>query len=196
MAAGGMRADSSLFTEVSSLLNARERLAHRVAESPSLPADRFGVWRPIRLLGRGGMSTVYLAERADGQFRQTAALKVMAAYLTDEEFLRRFEAERQFLASLDHHNITRLLDGGISSAGDPFLVSEYVDGEIIDRYCDQRRLGIEDRLRLFLQVCEAVDYTHRQLILHRDLKPANVLVNSDGTVKLLDFGTAAFTAVN
>lgn len=186
--------DSSLFEEVSSLLNARERLAHRVAEPPSPPTDRFGAWRPVRLLGRGGMSAVYLAERADGQFSQTAALKVLAAYLADEEFLRRFEAERQFLASLDHHNITRLLDGGLSSAGDPFLVSEYVDGETIDRYCDQQRLGIEDRLRLFLQVCEAVDYTHRHLILHRDLKPANILVNGDGAVKLLDFGTAGFTS--
>ncbi len=140
------------------------------------------------------MSVVYLAERADGQFQQTVALKVMAGYLAEDEFVRRFETERPFLAALNHNNITRLLDGGISSSGDPFLVTEYVDGQSIDRYCEERSLSIEARLRIFLQVCEAVDYAHRNLIVHRDLKPANILVSVEGVVKLLDFGTAALAA--
>jgi serine/threonine protein kinase len=140
------------------------------------------------------MSVVYRAERADGQFDQTVALKVMAAYLAAPEFLRRFETERRLLASLHHPNITRLLDGGVSSSGDPFLVTEYVDGEPIDRHCDQRKLSVEARLRVFLQVCDAVDYAHRNLIVHRDLKPANILVDQEGAVKLLDFGTASLLA--
>jgi eukaryotic-like serine/threonine-protein kinase len=144
-------------------------------------------------LGRGGMSAVYLAERADGQFEQKVALKVMAGYLADRDFFRRFEAERQFLAALNHHNITRLLDGGVSSGGDPFLVTEYVDGQSIDRHCEDRKLAVDARLRIFLQVCDAVEYAHRNLIVHRDLKPANILVNKEGAVKLLDFGTASLT---
>lgn len=159
-----------------------------------VPSDLFGAWKAVRLIGHGGMSSVYLAERADGQFRQTVALKVMAGYLADPEFVRRFEAERQFLASLNHRGITRLLDGGVSSKGDPFLITEYVDGEPIDRYCDRHKLNTHDRVRIFLQVCEAVDYAHRNLIVHRDLKPANILVNQEGEVKLLDFGTAALNA--
>ena len=184
--------DTELYAEVVALLEVRKRLEQRedVVLAP-LPSAKFGVYRPVRLLGRGGTSAVYLAERADGQFEQTVALKVMAGYLADQRFSQRFEAERQFLAALNHHHITRLLDGGVSSGGDPYLVTEYVDGLSIDRYCDSRRLGIEDRLRIFLQVCDAVDYAHRNLILHRDLKPANILVNDEGGVKLLDFGTAS-----
>lgn len=161
---------------------------------PGIPTASFGSYRAIELLGRGGMSSVYLARRADGQFEQTVALKIMAGYLTGPEFLRRFEIERQLLATLNHNNITRLLDGGVSSAGDPFLITEYVDGQPIDRWCDDRRLDVKARLMTFLQVCEAVDYAHRNLIVHSDLKPANILVNSDGQVKLLDFGTASLLA--
>jgi tetratricopeptide (TPR) repeat protein len=184
-----------LFQEVSTLLDARAHMvdAASPAELPPLPSAQFGAYRAVSLLGRGGMSAVYLAERADGQFEQTVALKVMAGYLADSEFFRRFDAERQFLAVLNHHNITRLLDGGVSSGGDPFLVTEYVNGETIDRYCEERKLTVDARLRIFLQVCEAVDYAHRNLIVHRDLKPANILVNGEGTVKLLDFGTASLT---
>lgn len=188
--------ESGLFQEVSTLLDARAHMAGaaQAAEVP-LPSAQFGAYRAVHLLGRGGMSAVYLAERSDGQFQQTVALKVMAGYLADRDFFHRFEAERQFLAALNHHNITRLLDGGISSSGDPFLVTEYVDGQTIDRYCEERKLGVHARLRIFLQVCDAVDYAHRNLIVHRDLKPANILVNQEGDVKLLDFGTASLTAV-
>jgi len=186
--------DPRLIREISTLLEARSQMvgaAHRSEAGP--PQAQFGPYRALHLLGRGGMSAVYLAERADGQFQQTVALKVMAGYLADREFFRRFEAERQFLAVLNHHNIPRLLDGGVSSAGDPFLVTEYVDGQSIDRHCEEKKLDIQDRLRIFLQVCEAVDYAHRNLIVHRDLKPANILVNREGVAKLLDFGTAALT---
>jgi len=192
--AGECVGDSALFQEVSSLLDARAQMAGSAARPGiPLPSASFGAYRAISLLGRGGMSAVYLAERADGQFQQQVALKVLAGYLADRDFFRRFEAERQFLAALNHHNITRLLDGGVSSGGDPFLVTEYVDGQTIDRHCEDRKLAVDARLRTFLQVCDAVDYAHRNLIVHRDLKPANILVNKDGAVKLLDFGTASLT---
>jgi serine/threonine protein kinase len=190
--------DIATLQEVLSLLNAHAAMASATtAPAPAepdspLPTAHFGPYRAIRLLGRGGMSAVYQAERNDGQFDQTVALKIMAGYLSGPEFLRRFETERQFLATLNHPNITHLLDGGISSAGDPFLITEYVDGLPLDRYCDERKLDIKSRLRIFLQVCDAVDYAHRNLIVHRDLKPANILVNGEGAVKLLDFGTASF----
>jgi len=140
------------------------------------------------------MSAVYLAHRADGQFDHKVAVKVMAGYLAGPEFLRKFETERQVLAALHHDHITRLLDGGVSSAGDPYLITEYVEGETIDRYCDRHKLDVEARLRIFLQVCEAVDYAHRNLIVHRDLKPGNIMVNAEGSVKLLDFGTASLAS--
>jgi eukaryotic-like serine/threonine-protein kinase len=192
------RGDSELVLEVRSLLEAHAKMeaANQTAPqpAPSIPTASFGSYRAAELLGRGGMSSVYLARRADGQFEQTVALKIMAGYLRGPEFLRRFEIERQLLATLNHNNITRLLDGGVSSAGDPFLITEYVDGHRIDRWCDDRKLDVRARLKIFLQVCDAVDYAHRNLIVHRDLKPANILVNSEGLVKLLDFGTASLLA--
>ncbi|MGA3024935.1 MAG: serine/threonine-protein kinase [Bryobacteraceae bacterium] len=162
---------------------------HPEVELPG-PGKRFGPYRTERLLGCGGMGAVYLARRADGQFDQIVALKVMASHLAGEEFVRGFRNERQLLAALAHPNITRLLDGGVASSGDPYLVMEYVDGQPLDRYCAERKLSVEARIRLFLQVCEAVEFAHRNLIIHGDLKPANILVTADGTVKLLDFGTA------
>jgi tetratricopeptide (TPR) repeat protein len=190
--------DSDLLLEVRSLLEAHAKMeaANRVAPQPApgIPTASFGSYRAAELLGRGGMSSVYLARRADGQFVQTVALKIMAGYLAGPEFLRKFEVERQLLATLNHNNITRLLDGGVSSAGDPFLITEYVDGQPIDRWCDDRKLDVRARLKVFLQICDAVDYAHRNLIVHRDLKPANILVNSEGIVKLLDFGTASLVA--
>jgi tetratricopeptide (TPR) repeat protein len=190
--------DSDLLEEVCSLLLAHAEMeaANHVTplQAPGIPTASFGPYRAAELLGRGGMSSVYLAHRVDGQFDQTVALKIMAGYLTGPEFLRRFETERQLLATLNHNNITRLLDGGVSSAGDPFLITEYVAGQPIDRYCDDRKLPVKARLRIFLQVCDAVDYAHRNLIVHRDLKPANIMVNAEGIVKLLDFGTASLVA--
>src|ERR1700736_122069 len=191
--------DSDVLGEVLSLLEAYQEMERAPViapePAPTLPTAQFGVWRPVELLARGGMSVVYRAERADGRYEQTVALKIMAAFLAGPEFLRRLDNERQLLAALNHNHIARLLDGGVSSAGDPFLVTEYVHGQTIDRYCDQSKLDVESRLRIFLQVCDAVDYAHRNLIVHRDLKPGNILVNQDGEVKLLDFGTASLMAV-
>ncbi len=188
--------DPQLIAEVSSLLAAHFAMAAqpepvRTSTEPIIPAEHFGVYRLVRLVGRGGMSAVYLAERVDGRFEKRVAVKVMAAHLAGDDFLKRFQTEAQFLASLEHPNIPALLDGGVSPSGHPYLVVEYVEGETLDRYSDHRKLGIEARLRLFLQVCQAVEHAHRHLILHRDLKPGNVLVTTDGVVKLLDFGTAS-----
>ncbi len=163
------------------------------AESDDTLPERLGAYRPIRLLGRGGMGLVYLAERADGAFEQQVALKVVRPDLLDRTFIRRFLQERQILAQLNHPGVARLLDGGALSDGRPFLAMEYVDGTPIDRYCDDRRLSIAARLRLFDQVLEAVVYAHRHLVVHRDLKPSNILVTEqEGTprIKLLDFGIA------
>lgn len=133
---------------------------------------------------------MYLAERADRQFEQRVALKILPAGFSPHEQTRRFLAERQILATLNHENIARLLDGGVTEEGQPYFVMEFVEGEPIDQYCDERRLSIRQRLELFLTVCRAVQYAHRKLIVHRDIKPSNILVSSDGKVKLLDFGIA------
>ena len=188
--------DARLLAEVESLLEANQAMASDggatpVAEAPAIPKEQFGPYRAVRFLGRGGMSAVYLAERTDGRFDRTVAIKVMAAHLAGDDFRHRFETEGQFLAALRHPNITNLLDGGLSSGGHPYLAIEYVEGEALDAYCDHHRLSIDARLRLFLQVTDAVEYAHRNLILHRDLKPSNILVNHEAQVKLLDFGTAS-----
>ena len=188
--------DAALLAEVESLLEANQAMASdggaaSIAEGPAIPNEQFGPYRAVRFLGRGGMSAVYLAERTDGRFDHIVAIKVMAAHLAGDDFRRRFETEGQFLAALRHPNITSLFDGGLSSSGHPYLAIEYVEGEALDAYCDSRKLTIEARLHLFLQVADAVDYAHRNLILHRDLKPGNILVNNQGQVKLLDFGTAS-----
>lgn len=151
--------------------------------------ERLGPWRIVRELGRGGMGTVYLAERADGHFEQRAAIKVIKRGMDSDAVLRRFYAERQILARLQHPNITRLLDGGLFD-GRPYFVMEYLEGEPLLDYCARRGLPLRARIALFLSVCDAVDYAHRNLILHRDLKGGNILVDSAGAVKLLDFGIA------
>ena len=154
------------------------------------PGARIGPWEIVKEIGRGGMGTVYLARRADGAFEKDAALKLVSSGLDSEAFLERFRRERQILASLAHPNIAALLDGGTTANGLPYLVLEYVDGRRIDGYGREERLSLADRLRLFLAVCAAVQYSHRNLVVHRDLKPSNVLVTKDGTPKLLDFGLA------
>ncbi len=162
------------------------------APSPTLPFDDFniGVWHALRTLGRGGMGTVYLVERSEGGFRQHGAMKLLRAGADSDEFLRRFEQERQILATLNHEGIARLLDGGRDPQGRPYLVMEYVEGEPIDRACDRERLSIDQRVALFAQVAQAVAYAHRNLIAHRDIKPGNIIVGTDGKAKLLDFGIA------
>jgi serine/threonine-protein kinase len=149
-----------------------------------------GRYRIIREIGRGGMGAVYLAERSDGEFQQEVALKVVRRSFADSDLARRFKQERQILASLNHPNIARLLDGGVSAEGEPFLAMEYVDGLRIDDYCDRRSLATEERLSLFVAVCEGVSYAHQNLIIHRDIKPSNILVTDEGVPKLLDFGIA------
>lgn len=153
------------------------------------PASRLGPYRLIGEIGRGGMGLVYLAERADGQFEQRVALKLVPRGSSPHR-RQRFRQERQILASLDHPGIARLLDGGVTAEGLPFLAMEYVDGEPIDAYCTSRGLDLHGRITLFLDVCRAVSAAHRQLVIHRDLKPSNILVTDDATVKLLDFGIA------
>jgi serine/threonine protein kinase len=133
---------------------------------------------------------VFLAERSDGSFRQRVAIKIVRRDLDPEAIERRFRAERQILAGLAHPNIARLLDGGSTPGGFPYLVMEHVDGLPIDEYCDRRRLDVRARLELFVQVCSAVQHAHRNLVIHRDLKPGNVLVTEEGVPKLLDFGVA------
>jgi non-specific serine/threonine protein kinase/serine/threonine-protein kinase len=159
-------------------------------QGPTVVGRRFGPYRVTRELGRGGMGAVYLAERADGTFQQRVALKLVKRGMDIEQVVARFRAERQILASLEHPNIARLLDGGASDDGQPFLVMEYIDGQRIDEYVRERKLSVPQRLALWLHVCSAVTYAHQHLIVHRDIKPANVLVTAEGVPKLLDFGIA------
>jgi len=167
-------------------------------EDPSgLPQNAMvGPYRVLREIGRGGMGTVYLAERADAQFRKQVALKVVKRGMDTDEVLRRFRYERQILASLEHPHIARLYDGGATDDGRPYLVMEYIEGQPITRYSDEHRLDVDDRLRLFTAVCEAVQFAHRNLVVHRDIKPSNILVTADGCVKLLDFGIAKLLSPN
>jgi hypothetical protein len=151
--------------------------------------QRLGPWRIVRAIGRGGMGTVYQAEREDGEFRQTAAIKMLRGESAPAA-VARFLSERQILARLEHPNIARLLDGGTTPDSGPWFALEYIDGTPIDRWCDARRLDVNARLKLFLDVCDAVAYAHDRLIVHRDLKPSNILVAGEGRVSLLDFGIA------
>ncbi|MCI0663929.1 MAG: serine/threonine protein kinase [Acidobacteria bacterium] len=159
-------------------------------ESSHAIGRMIGPYRLVREIGRGGMSVVYLAERADDVYRKRVAVKLIWSGLMTNEIARRFRQERRILARLDHPNIGHLLDGGVTIDGCQYVVMEYVAGEPITEYCDAHQLPITERLKLFQQICAAVQYAHDNLIIHRDLKPSNILVASDGTVKLLDFGIA------
>ena len=149
-----------------------------------------GPWRLTERIGEGGMGTVFLAQRSDDEYEQTAALKLMTSRMRSRDAVVRFRAERQFLAKLTHPNIAHLLDGGSTDDDQPYLAMEYIEGLPIDQYCDDRRLDVASRLKLFSKVCDAVEYAHRNLIVHRDLKPTNILVDERGEPKLLDFGIA------
>ena len=176
------------FTRPTAFTEAMKVLEQQTAASQA--GRRIGPYRVIRELGRGGMSRVYLAARADQAFEKQVAIKVVEHGLDTEEVTQRFQSERQILARLDHPNITRILDGGTTDDGLPYLVMDYVEGEPIDRYCQARGLDVVARLRLFQGVCAAVQYAHQNLIIHRDIKPGNVLVTRDGVPRLLDFGIA------
>ena len=152
--------------------------------------ERIGPWRVLSELGRGGMGVVWLVERADGQFEQRAALKLIKRGMDSEAVIARFLRERQILARLEHPHIARLLDGGIAADGRPYFAMEYVDGRPLLRYCNEQGIKLEDRIKLFLDICTAVQFAHGQLVVHRDIKPSNILVTTAGQAKLLDFGIA------
>ena len=195
--------DPALLDEVRSLLRAHDaegpveramdRLntsLHRRSFTEPPEGQRIGPYEVVEELGHGGMGRVFLAERADGQFDQQVALKWLDVAVPSSEATDRFLAERQILATLKHPNIARLLDGGVTEAGQPYFVMEVVEGQRIDAYCNAQQLPIRERLHLVLDVCDAVQYAHQKLVVHRDLKPTNILVTDEGQVKLLDFGIA------
>ncbi len=186
---------SGSFLEASAEQVAPDALAEAIGGQaadapPDRTGERVGAFRIVRQLGRGGMAGVYLAERADGDFEQRVAIKFLRRGLDTEDFVRRFLAERRILSSLEHPNIARLIDGGTTERGLPYLALEYVDGVPITDFCARNRCSIDERLRLFIQVARAVQYAHASLVVHRDIKPSNILVTADGQVKLLDFGIA------
>jgi len=173
---------------VTGVLESVQRLA--ASAMGAAPGERIGNYEVIRALGHGGMGSVFLAIRADDQYRKEVAIKVMNLAIAGPDMQARFRAERQILADLDHPNIARLLDGGETAWGLPYVVMEYIDGSPIDVFSRERNLSVAQRLALFRGLCEAVIYAHSHLVVHRDIKPANVLVGRDGAPKLLDFGIA------
>ena len=195
--------DDDLRREVESLLQYASSADSGFMKSPAVDllepvtaaarsrlGSRFGVYQILEEIGHGGMGEVYRACRVDGQYEKEVAIKMVRGGFDSSSLLHRFRQERQILASLDHPNIARLLDGGTTEDGVPYLVMELVVGKPIDEYCDEHDLGVNERLQLFSQVCAAVQYAHQRLVIHRDLKPGNILVTEDGIPKLLDFGIA------
>lgn len=156
----------------------------------NLIGRQIGVYRLVRLIGQGGMGSVFLASRIDKEFRKEVAIKIVSSPWHSDEIKDNFRRERQILARLEHENIARLLDGGTTDENVPFLVMEYVEGLPVTRYCTQKKFSVGEKLRLFLKICEPVKYAHQNLIIHRDLKPSNIMITDDGTPKLLDFGIA------
>jgi serine/threonine protein kinase len=155
---------------------------------------RFGPFRVTRQLGAGGMGVVYLAERDDAQFAQRVALKILSRSVGSPQAIARFRDERRILAALEHPNIVRLLDGGSTADGVPYLVMEYIPGTTITEHADAQRLSVRDRVGLVRKVCAALHYAHQNLVIHRDIKPSNILVDRDGVPKILDFGIAKLLA--
>lgn len=180
--------DAETFIETPAFVNTVKAITE--SHSEQVAGQRIGKYQLVREIGRGGMGTVYMAQRADEQYEKLVAIKVLRRGMDTEDIVRRFRTERQILASLDHPNIARLLDGGTTEDGLPYLVMEYVEGTPVTDYCDSHRLTTNDRLRLFRTICAAVQHAHQNLVVHRDLKPSNILITRDGTPKLLDFGIA------
>lgn len=202
--------DETMLVEVNSLFSAHsesdspfdnpafEAISSLVEDTavPSREGQIVGAYKIESEIGRGGMGAVYLASRADAAFDKKVAIKLIKRGFDTDEIVRRFRHERQILAALEHPNITRLLDGGSTDDGLPFLVMDYVDGKPLNVYSNENRLSIKQRLDIFLRVCSAVSYAHQNLVIHRDLKPSNILVTADGVPKLLDFGIAKLVAQN
>jgi serine/threonine protein kinase len=199
--------DASLRQEVESLLTSYEKGGFtetpafaeglkllEESDERSLAGRNIGPYKVIRKLGQGGMGAVYLAARADQAFQKEVAIKLIKRGQDTDDVIRRFRSERQILASLDHPNITRLLDGGTTDDGLPYFVMEYIQGQPIDIYCDSNKLDTAQRLRLFQSVCAAVHFAHQNLVIHRDIKSGNILVTSEGVPRLLDFGIAKLLA--
>ena len=198
--------DVELIREVNALLendqgdDATDRFANAIGNeqtnlgiskgNESWRGEKLGVYTIIDKIAEGGMGAVYLAERHDEAYEQKVAIKLISKADMSGELQRRFIAERQILANLHHPHIASLIDGGTSKSGTPYLVMEYVSGESIDEYCDRHRLTLDERVSLFIKVCDAVQYAHQNLIIHRDIKPSNVMVTKDGEPKLLDLGIA------
>jgi non-specific serine/threonine protein kinase/serine/threonine-protein kinase len=196
--------DQALQAEIERLLAAHQRAATMIGssvftdrralavafEDASAAGRQLGPYRVIRELGRGGMGAVYLAERADDQYEKRVAIKLVKRGMDTDAVIRQFRHERQILATIDHPNVARFIDGGATDEHLPYFVMEYVEGRPIDQYCHQHALSVTARLRLFRQVCDAVSYAHQHLVVHRDLKPSNILVTVEGMPKLLDFGIA------
>lgn len=181
--------DNTSFIDTSAKL-VSETLSTESAAAGTWIGQTLGAWRLEREIGHGGMGIVYLAQRADGAYRQSAAVKLLRGSASDARSVARMQRERQTLAQLEHPNIARLLDGGSASDGTPYLVMEYVAGQPIDQYCQQQHLAPAAIIALMVSVCAAVQNAHQRLVIHRDLKPTNVLVTQDGVPKLLDFGVA------
>ena len=179
-----------IFTAASPNETSQAEPARTPPQEDSSLGSKVGPYTLLRHLGTGGIGAVYLVERMAGGTVQRAALKVLAPHSVGPAFIERFHREQHILSSMDHPNITRMLDAGLSERGQPYLVMEYVDGLHLDAYCDEHKLSITERLQLFGHVCDAVAYAHRNLVVHLDLKPSNILVTADGTAKLLDFGTS------
>ena len=198
------RNDETLRTEVQALIDAHLQADHFIEtpvfhdaalamanEEDLLKIDQqIGSYKILKEIGRGGMGAVYLAARADQEYKKQVAIKLIKRGMDTEQVLHRFRNERQILANFDHPNIARLLEGGSTSNGQPYFVMEYVEGLPIDGYCDDNNLSVTHRLELFRQVCAAVSYAHRNLVVHRDIKPSNILITTEGLPKLLDFGIA------
>ncbi len=176
--------------DATQLIEDSQRRSPHFDEAYLAGKKQIGSYRLLRRIGQGGMGMVYAACLVAEDFQRQVALKLVKPSLASSNILRRFRMERQVLAGLDHPNIARLLDAGTTDEGAPYLVMEYVEGLPIDRYCESLNLPIADRLKLFLTVCDAVQYAHQNLIIHRDIKPSNILVTPDGSPKLLDFGIA------
>jgi eukaryotic-like serine/threonine-protein kinase len=196
--------DPELHDEVSSLLRSHDqagsvflknpavdlKIAAAAAPALSRVGRRIGAYQIIEEIAHGGMGEVYRAVRADGEYDQQVAIKLVRTGFDTPEILERFRHERQILATLEHPNIARLLDAGTTDDGIPYLVMELIEGTPVDQYCEDKDLGVVERLQLFRQVCLAVQYAHQRLVIHRDIKPSNILVTADGVPKLLDFGIA------